>query len=41
MAPEALFNPSLIDETNSNCGMSELCHRSVKDCDVDIRRDLY
>jgi len=40
MAPEALFDPGLIKEGDEN-GMSVLCHKSVQDCDVDIRKDLY
>ena len=41
MAPEALFDPGLIKEGDENGGMSVLCHKSVQDCDVDIRKDLY
>ncbi len=52
MAPEALFDPALVkevfgyqyndyEEGIKNEGMSDLCHKSVMDCDVDIRRDLY
>ena len=41
MAPEALFDPGLIKEGDENGGMSVLCHKSVLDCDVDIRKDLY
>jgi len=41
MAPEALFDPGLIKEGDENGGMAVLCHKSVQDCDVDIRKDLY
>jgi actin beta/gamma 1 len=41
MAPEALFDPNLIKEGNENGGMAVLCHRTVQECDIDIRRELY
>jgi actin-related protein len=41
MAPEALFNPGLIKEGDETLGMSELCLKSINDCDLDIRKDLY
>jgi len=41
LAPEALFDPGLIKEGDENGGMAVLCHKSVQDCDVDIRKDLY
>jgi actin-related protein len=39
-APEALFQPGLIKEGDETPGMHELAHKSVKECDLDIRNDL-
>jgi actin-related protein len=41
MAPEALFNPGLIKEGNEAMGMHQLCSKSITDCDLDIRTELY
>jgi len=41
MAPEALFDPGLIKEGDETPGMHEMCYKSITDCDIDIRRDLY
>ena len=40
MAPEALFNPSLIKEGDEALGMHEMCYKSIQECDTDIRTDL-
>lgn len=37
--PEVLFNPSLIG--TEAAGIHESTHKSIKKCDVDIRKDLY
>jgi hypothetical protein len=41
MAPEALFNPELIRKGDENLGMGYFSYESIKECDIDIRRDLY
>jgi len=41
MAPEAIFNPGLIKEGDETPGMHTMAYESIKDCDVDIRKDLY
>merc|ERR1712100_885589 len=41
MAPEALFNPGLIKEGDEAMGMHQLCNKSITDCDLDVRTDLY
>jgi len=41
LAPEALFHPDLIKEGDEALGMHQMCHKSIQDCDVDIRKDLY
>jgi actin len=41
MACEALFNPGLIKEGDEALGMSDMCHKSITDCDIDIREDLF
>jgi len=41
MAPEALFNPGLIKEGDEALGMSDLGYKSICECDLDIRTDLY
>jgi actin len=41
MAPEALFNPDLIKEGDETLGMHKLCFKSITDCDLDVRKDLY
>ena len=41
MAPEAIFNPELIKEGDEALGMHMLAHKSIQDCDVDIRKELY
>jgi len=41
MAPEALFNPGLIIEGDETLGMHQMCHKTITECDVDIRTDLY
>jgi actin-related protein len=40
-APEALFNPGLIKEGDETLGMHALAGKSITDCDIDIRTDLY
>merc|ERR1712086_843852 len=40
-APEALFNPGLIKEGDEALGMHQLASKSVTDCDLDVRTDLY
>lgn len=40
-APEALFNTSMIMEGNEELGMHQMADKSITECDVDIRRDLY
>lgn len=39
MAPEVFFKPSLIGSDEE--ALSEQIHRSIRACDVDLRRDLY
>lgn len=41
MAPEALFHPDLIKEGDETLGMHRLCFKSITDCDLDVRKDLY
>jgi actin len=41
MAPEALFNPGLIKEGDETPGMHTMSFGSIKECDIDIRADLY
>ena len=41
MAPEALFDPGLIKEGDEALGMHAMCAESIKDCDLDIRTELY
>jgi actin len=41
MAPEALFDPGLIKEGDETLGMHQLCFKSITDCDLDVRPDLY
>mmetsp|Transcript_5573 Transcript_5573/g.9566 ORF Transcript_5573/g.9566 Transcript_5573/m.9566 type:complete len:352 (+) Transcript_5573:80-1135(+) len=41
MAPEALFNPGLIKEGDEALGMHSMTFKSVQDCDIDIRTDLF
>ena len=41
MAPEALFFPDLIREGDETEGMHKMAFSSVKECDCDIRKDLY
>jgi actin len=41
LACEALFNPGLIKEGDEALGMSDLASKSIKECDLDIRKDLY
>jgi len=41
MAPEALFNPGLIKEGDEAPGMHDMCYKSIMECDIDIRTDLY
>jgi len=41
MAPEALFKPDLIKEGDETLGMHQLCSKSIVDCDLDVRTDLY
>ena len=41
MVPEAIFDPGLIEKYNGEMGISELLHKSVKECDWEIRKDLY
>jgi len=40
-APEALFDPTLIKEGDEAYGMHKMCYETIKECDVDIRKDLY
>ena len=39
MAPELLFNPGAIGSEEN--ALDELIYRSIQNCDVDLRRDLY
>ncbi|MCG3258970.1 MAG: actin family protein [Candidatus Heimdallarchaeota archaeon] len=39
MAPELLFNPGAIGSEENP--LDELIYRSIQNCDVDLRRDLY
>jgi len=41
MAPEALFNPGLIKEGDETPGMHTMSYKSIQECDIDIRKDLY
>jgi actin-related protein len=41
MAPEALFRPDLIKEGDETLGMHTMCFKSITDCDLDVRKDLY
>lgn len=41
MAPEALFHPDLIKEGDETLGMHRLCFKSITECDLDVRKDLY
>lgn len=41
MAPEALFDPGLIKEGDETLGMHKLCFKSITECDLDVRPDLY
>ena len=41
LAPEALFEPGLIKEGDETLGMHKLCFKSITDCDLDVRKDLY
>jgi actin-related protein len=41
MGPEALFHPDLIKEGDETLGMHRLCFKSITDCDLDVRKDLY
>jgi len=41
MAPEALFDPGLIKEGDEALGMHQMCAESIKECDLDIRTELY
>ena len=40
MAPEALFQPDLIQKESEVLGMHALAYKTVQECDVDIRTDL-
>jgi len=40
-APEAIFNPDLIQEGGEVKGMHTLSYDSIQECDVDVRTDLY
>ena len=37
--PESLFQPSFLGM--ESCGIHEMTYKSIMQCDVDIRRDLY
>ena len=37
--PEVLFKPSFIGK--EELGIPDLCHNSIKRCNIDIRKDLY
>ena len=41
MGPEAVFRPDLIKEGDEAMGMHSLCDKSITDCDLDVRTDLY
>lgn len=41
MAPEALFDPSLIKSGDKTPGMHQLCYNTIEECDLDVRPDLY
>lgn len=40
-APEAIFTPDLIKAGDETSGMHQLAYKSIKECDIDIRTDLY
>lgn len=40
-APEALFKPSLIKQGDETLGMHTMTFETIKECDIDVRRDLY
>jgi len=40
-APEAIFKPSIYKEGSDVKGMHELATESIKECDLDVRSDLY
>jgi actin-related protein len=40
-APEALFQPGLIKEGDEALGMHTMGFKTIQECDVDIRKDLY
>ena len=41
MAPEGLFDPTLIREGTEDVGMHFLAQQSIKECDIDVRSELY
>jgi len=41
MGPEALFYPDLIKEGSEDLGIHKMCFKSIQECDLDIRKDLY
>lgn len=40
-APELIFKPALAKQGDETLGLAELCIKSINDCDVDVRTDLY
>jgi actin len=40
-APEAIFNPELIQEGSEEKGLHQLANATIEACDLDIRLDLY
>ena len=40
-APEAIFRPDLIKEGDETPGVHELAYKSITECDLDVRTDLY
>ena len=41
MAPEVLFKPDFIQNGQSNQGLHQMTVDSIKDCDIDVRKELY
>lgn len=41
MGPEALFNPALIKEGDETLGIHDMAFGTCKECDLDVREELY
>lgn len=41
MGPEAIFNPALIKEGDETLGMAQMVVKSINECDLDVREDLW